>query len=276
MQQISHDLIEARRLLRAWMSRFESRSYTSIRDACVFLNESMHLGIDRHPALAIFGSLVNTGVADFCGNDHYSLTEPLAIVFQSHAYLVNCLDAEGEYGLEDFPGVCRCPLELVPNNTKTVRLTAPGILKSVPCVRDVVDSWDSSLQDESRLEYSNCLRKGVARLTDGQSRYFSIPEKVYLKDIPPRSVNPDAYQIAVSLERAVTGECSGTYDRRTRSLTMKKYGLPSLIFKALLVSGMEADSLPEESGYDVTFRNISESCFMELNRIFCKTIRAAK
>ena len=131
-------------------------------------------------------------------------------------------------------------------------------------------------KDESRLEYSNCLRKGVARLTDGQSRYFSIPEKVYLKDIPPRSVNPDAYQIAVSLERAVTGECSGTYDRRTRSLTMKKYGLPSLIFKALLVSGMEADSLPEESGYDVTFRNISESCFMELNRIFCKTIRAAK
>ena len=45
MQQISHDLIEARRLLRAWMSRFESRSYTSIRDACVFLNESMHLQV---------------------------------------------------------------------------------------------------------------------------------------------------------------------------------------------------------------------------------------
>ena len=276
MQQISHDLIEARRLLRAWMSHFESRSYTAIRDACVFLNESMHLGIERHPAFAIFGPLLNTGVADFCGNDHYSLTEPLAIVFQSHAYLVNCLDSEVEYGLEDFPGICRCPLDLVPKNTKTVRLTALGILKSVPCVRDVVDSWDSSLQDENRLEYSNIQRRGVARLTDGQSRYFSIPEKVYLKDIPPRSVNPDAYQIAVSLEWAVTGECSGTYDRRTRSLTMKKYGLPSLIFKALLVSGMEADSLPEESGYDVTFRNISESCFRELNRILCKTIRAAK
>ena len=51
-----------------------------------------------------------------------------------------------------------------------------AILKTYPTIKDVVESFPKTLQDESNLKYANSrTRRGLAELEqNGLTRYFSL------------------------------------------------------------------------------------------------------
>lgn len=264
---------KAQYLLYCWMSRFEKRSYSQIKEACDTLNVSCELELGERPRYDLFYPLLNSGVIDHVGKDYYALTKPIVIDFESHAYLLNGPD----YVFSD----TNLPIgwQLVtngisPDGVDVVRLNSLSVLKSFPSIDKVVDSWHSSLQDEGELSYHDYQNKvGVAEhKQDGLTRYFSNPQSHYLKEIPTHSINPDAYQIGICLERVLNGQGNGFYDKNSHILRVPKFAFPVMLYRALALDGMAKMSLPYVQDDNIVFEYLAFSVIKELNRILCKSI----
>lgn len=267
----SSKTITAQGLLYSWMSSYEKRSYNLIREACGFLNESLKLGLGDRPIWDVFFPLVFSGVIDHVGNDYYSLTKPAALVFDGHAYLLN--HEAKPNSVAGLPiGYREVSRGKIPDDITALRMNSLSVLKSFPSVDKVIDSWQTSVLDEDLLQYHNRNRIGVADHSSGITRYFSIREKNYLKEMPARPFNPDAYSIGICYERSLTGEGNGRYDRQSRTLYLKRFAMPALLYRSLALDGMAAKEFPFAQGDCFVFRNISPRVVKELNRILCKSI----
>ena len=218
------DIEKAQQLLYVWISKFENRSLDSIKQKCDYLNEIFHLELP-YPIWGIFWPLVFNGVIDHIGKGYYALSEPIVLNYGTHFYYINVFPKEvnREYvsiGIslsETFKEV----------GCKTMRPSATAILKSYPCIKDIVDAFPKSLEDESKLNYVNCKSKrGLAELEEGGlTRYFSLPEQLYLRQLPSREFNPEAYALSYCLTRVVNQELNGKYNTSTQRLTMPSLAL---------------------------------------------------
>ena len=175
-------LHKAQFLLYCWMSRFEKRSYSQIKEACDSLNASCELELGEHPRNDLFYPLLNSGVIDHVGKDYYALTKPIVIDFETHAYILN----GPNYVFSDINlpiGWQLITNGIFPTGIDIVQLNSLSVLKSFPSIDKVVDTWHSSLQDESELSYHDNRNKvGVAECKNGaQTLYFSIPYRHYQK-----------------------------------------------------------------------------------------------
>lgn len=265
---------KAQELLYGWMSNFEKRSYSQIKEACNFLNMSLDLNLGERPVVHLLYPLLYTGVIDHVGRDYYALTRPVIIGFGSHAYAVNCMDAR-KSGPKMPVGWSVLDKERMPENAPLLKMSSLSALKSFPRIEHVIETWDSSLQDATELSYHdfNC-HVGVAEYrSEGRTKFFSIPEKSVLKEIPSREINPDAYRVAICYERSLTGQANGVYDKKRKLLRVQSFAFPFVLYRALMFDGLAVQMFPkEENGYFL-FENISPSVAKELNRILCKSVR---
>ena len=269
----NNGLYNAQYLLYCWISNFDKRRYSQIKEVCGYLNDAMNLKLGEHPWVDIFYPLLYSGVIDHIGKGCYALSRPIVINYDNHKLILNILGKERPdpklpigwrvVGKDEYIGYA-----------KTICLNSYSVLKSFPSIDKVVDTWDSSLQDVSELTYHDYHSKvGVAEYKkDGFVRYFSIPEKMYLKEIPSGETNPDAYRIGICLERALNGHGNGFYLKKTRQLVVNKFAFPIMLYRALLLDGMATKRTPLIQDEYIVFWNIGMSVARETNRILCKSI----
>ena len=270
----SNKIKQAQYLLYVWLSHFERKSYVSIKEHCEYLVQAYRLYIQSKPMWALFYPMMYSGVVDHVGNDYYAVAESFAIDAGKLSVIVN--------GQMPYNSNNDCPVGLnwatskeIPSDMRVIRLGTRSILRSFPSVLDVLDTWNDSLQDESLLQYHDRkLKQGVAELSvEGLTRYFSIPSKLYLKEIPPRSINPEAYNIAICAERAINNLPNGVYRQEAGTFTMPYFAMPFLLHRALMIDGFAIGKNPINTGESVTFFNISKAVCRELNRILCNSVK---
>lgn len=69
--------------------------------------------------------------------------------------------------------------------------------------------------------YNRNARKGLAQLkSEGFARYFSIPDELYMREIPDRSINPEAFSIAYCYSRVINKEPNGIYNEESKLLIL--------------------------------------------------------
>lgn len=266
---MNNSIYQAQILIQRWLSHFEKKSYKSIKDACEYLNTSMHLGIWGNPMWFLFYPLMRSGIVDSIGNDYYAVTPSVVLDFDTHLYELN--------GMKQSEGLIVGYNYIDRKNIRTyhnvVKLSTLAILRSFPTVESIVFKWSNSTQDESILNYHDKHnRAGIAELKNGTTRYFVIPSSCILKEIPARCINPDAYNIGICYERVINKKVNGVYSHKLRQLKMSSFGIPFILYRTLMLDGLSERQFPIEYNGNVVFPNISSSVVKELNRILCNSI----
>ena len=264
-------LTDLQNLFYVWMSKFEKRSLENIKVHCDFLNESYGLNLP-YPNWSIFWPLVFNGLVDHIGKGYYALTTPIIIDYGKHYVYINYkpnivkskqLDT-GIYLSKDLDN---------PRDFAVIKVNPLSVLKRFPTVKDIVDSFDKSQRNPKELEYYHWkYGKGIAKLeAEGLTRYFSIPEELYMRELPSRTVNPEAFAIAYCYSRAINNEPNGIYNEATNTLALPTFALPHLLYRTLLLHSLSNGVMPEVSDKYYIFNNVPTSYVRQLYRIFCRT-----
>ena len=236
---------------------------------CEYLNETMNLQFSN-PMWGIFWPLVFNGVVDHIGNGYYALTNPIVLEYSTHSYFVNA-EPTSQNRRRVAVGIIECNSE-EEHKYKKMRPSATCILRTYPCIKDVVYNFTTTLQDESELKYM-CKGRGLAELKNGLKKFFSIPEKPDIRELPSRDINPEAYAIAYSLTRIENDESNGSYNKAKKILLMPTFALPFMLYRALMLECMTSKMLPYRQHHQYVFENISLETIKQLNRILCNSIR---
>lgn len=269
----NRDKYEASKLLYIWLSKLGRRSLESIKTSCDYLSESYHLSVSN-PIWELFWPMVFSGVIDHTGKGYYALTEPLILDYHTHFYYINnrpigCKIEEVSIGIY--------VSDKLVNEHKLREITVEPkvILKKYPSVDKIIDGFSKSLQDEKELRYYNRKNmKGIAELEkDGLKRFFSIPEKVYMRELPDRTINPDAFALAYCYGRVINKESNGTYYLDQKQLVTPSFALPFMLYRVLQLETMTSRHFPKIKGDVYIFDGVSMGVVKELNRIFCNSIR---
>lgn len=265
-------LSELQNLLYVWMSKFEKRSLENIKNHCDFLNESYKLNL-AYPNWAIFWPLVFNGLIDHVGKGYYALTAPIIIDCCPHYIYINHRPNDINVRQLTIGVFIANNLENA-KNYSVIKINPLSVLKKYPSVKEIVDGFPKSLQDEKDLEYYNgTTRRGIAKLrAEGFTRYFSIPEEIYMRELPDRTINPEAFSVAYCYSRALNNESNGIYCEDSKGLSMPVFAFPYLLYRTLLIHSLSNGVMPEIKGKYYYFRNVPKSYVKQLNRIFCNSI----
>lgn len=265
-------LFQLQSLLHVWLSKYENRSIENIRKNCNDLNVSYSLGLNN-PIWSLFWPLVYNGVVDFVGRGYYALVEPLILDFDKHFFCVNFIPSI-EYKATNAVGIYLTSARPKENGIKTIKTNALQILKQIPKLEEVVDDFPKTFQDESKLKYYNWrTRRGLAELeNNGLVRFFSLPQEHYLRQLPDKRINPEAFAIAYCLSRVVNNELNGLYHQENKELSMPIFGMSFSIYRVLLLATMCSGNMPEVRNNNYVFKCISLKIVQELNRIFSNSI----
>lgn len=263
---------QVQQLLYVWISNFDKRSLEGIKQKCAYLNEIYHLELEN-PIWGIFWPLVFNGVIEHVGSGFYALSEPLVLDYSTHFYYINVFPQKVKNEYVSVGITLSEKLEEV--KCKTMHPSVVAILKTYPCIKDVIDGFPKSLEDEANLKYVNCkTRRGLAELEkEGLTRYFSLPEQSYIRQLPSSVINPEAYALSYCLTRVVSNESNGTYNSSTRQLIMPSLAMPFMVYRVLLLECMASKQFPQKQQSNYIFQNISTGTVKQLNRIFCNSIQ---
>lgn len=264
---------ECQRLLYVWMSKYENRSLDQIKISCDSLCAAKGIESFR-PIWQIFWPLVYSGVIDHVGKGRYALSDPIAINFGNCCYYFNHIPSVPNK-TTNYIGIYITESKVLDERVKITTCNPYSILKSFPSVDQVVDTFPTTLQDEESLHYLNRKGKksGVAELlSEGFSRYFCIPDKLFIRAIPDRSINPDAFSISYCYDRAINGEGNGKYDKKNQLLIMPRYAMPCMLYRVLFLQCLKNGYYPEVTEDTYSFKGIPDKIIVELNRILCNSI----
>ena len=160
-----------------------------------------------------------------------------------------------------------------PHQYKVSKVNPTDILKHFPNVKDVVYGFsDDTLVDDSDLKYYNNWEKGLAKRIEGMKRYFAIPDQFFIRNVPDRTYNPDAFAIAYNYSRVINQDWTGTYSRAKKILIMPKFAMPILLYRVLLLETLASGMLPTSQQDNYVFEPVSKSVAKEINRILCNSI----
>lgn len=269
MDKVTSEVVKSQELLYIWISKLDKRSLASIKKNCEHLNEAMNLQFSN-PMWGIFWPLVFNGVVDHIGNGYYALTNPIVLEYDTHSYYINA-EPVSQSGKNVAVGITECVFK-EEHKYKIMKPSAACILRAYPCIKDVVCNFPTTLQDESELCYKY-KKKGLAELKNGLRKFFSIPKESYIRELPSRDINPEAYAIAYSLTRIVNNESNGSYNKAKKILLMPTFALPFMLYRALMLECMVSRKLPYRQHHQYVFENISLEIVKQLNRILCNSIR---
>lgn len=268
------NLDRAQEALYIWLSNFEKKSYTSIKQNCDYLNIAYKLGFEDYAVWYIFYPLLNTGVIDHVGNGYFALTSPICY-YMGDEYICTNIPKDlkarktsyvGVYRVKEFDGI---------DDVKVCNFNAISVLKSFPSIESVVDGFPKSIEDLTNAEYYNWrTRKGVTkRLRDGVVRFFSIPDTLYQREIPSKNINPEAFSIAYCYGRVINNEDNGRYDSNTKTLIIPAFATLIMTYRVLFLETLLKGKEPKRIGNYYYFYEISKSIVKELNRIYCNSIK---
>lgn len=265
----------AQELLLKWMACGEKkRSYELIRKNCEYLNRAYELELEDNAVWTLFHPMFRTGVIEFAGNDCYALSPTIAIEYNNNFIYNSPLDQK-KSNRTKFTGIYKTDNPEDIEGIKIVHFNAENILRHIPSVKDVIDSFPISIEDLTQVEYyHNKGAKGLTkRIKEGAVRYFCIPELLYQREVPGRAINPDAFNIAYSYSRSINGIFSGKFSSRDNMLEMQSFGLPVAIERILFLESMRYGESPENCDRYKRFFPISIGVVKQLNRILCNTIK---
>lgn len=264
---------EARKILYVWLSKMGRRHLNSIKAQCDFLSESQSLSLGN-PIWEIFWPMVYSGVIDHTGKGYYAITEPLIIDFSTHYYYINCIPKDIRFE-EVAVGVYLSDKKSNSLDVRDIKVSPCDILKHYPSVKMMVDNFPVSIQDVEELKFYNWKnKKGFAELEkDGLKRFFMIPEERYKREVPDRTINPDAFAIAHNYSRVVNNEDNGVYIKNGKRLMMPNFAMSIMLYRVLQLETMASRSLPYKKDNNYVFDSVSLKVVRELDRILCKSIR---
>lgn len=254
------------------MSKFEKRSIENIKKHCDFLNESYKLNLS-YPIWDIFWPLVFNGLVDHIGRGYYALTPAVIIDCKKHFIYIHQKPELTKLKQLSIGIYLSHQLEN-PKNLSIVKINPISVLRKFPTVKDIVDSFDESLREEKELKYYHSeSRKGIAKLeSEGLVRYFSIPEKLYMHELPSRTINPEAFAISYCYSRAINNKPNGIYNKNNKTLNLPKFACPYMIYRILLLHSLSLGKMPESDEEYYCFNEVPSTFATQLNRIFLNSI----
>ena len=268
-------LTQVRELLLTWFYNCEDkRNFESIRKTCSYLDSAYELGLGKSAIWELFDPLVRHGVLEFAGNGYYAIPEPVVIKRDGILVFTYNKILHDKSISTPFNGIYRTNDESTLSGVKLVPFDAHSILRTMPSVDKVVESFPESTEDMSNADFYHWKgRRGLTkRPKDGLIRYFYLPEKLYIREIPDKNINPDAFHIAYSFSRAINCINSGTYYHGSKKLVMERIGLPILLERILFLESMTLGFTPNYDEIHITFEGIHPAVAKEASRILCKTI----
>lgn len=270
---IKTDAYEASHLLYDWLNIVGKKKLESIKNVCDFLAESRHLKTSN-PIWEIFWPMVFSGVIDYAGKGYYALTEPLIIDYTSHFYYIN-YRPKGCATEEISVGIYKSETLQNEHDIKITKVRPREILKRFTSIDKVVDNFPQSTQDVKDLTFFDFKHKrGLAKLeANGLKKFFYIPEKVYVRELPDKENNPEAFALAYCYSRVINKENNGTFFSDLKRLEMPSFAMPFILYRVLQLETMASLSFPRKENNVYVFENISNFIVRELNRILCNSIK---
>ena len=267
------DIHKAQQILYAWLSNFDKRSYETIRLNCESISKSLGLNLEGKAHWYIFYPLLLSGTVEYAGKDYYALSSSSIIHTGEYTIYVNPSSEITNAIQTKIPGLY---ISKKDSTIEAIVFDPVSVLKTFPDLESVVNNFHNVVVDLSDAEYyMHWKKKGLTkRFKDGIIRYFHIPEKVFIKEVPSKRQNPDAFNIAYSYSRAICNELIGNYSQKKESLRVKQFGFPIMLYRVLLIETLAGGVLPVEDNGEYIFQNISLKTVKELNRILCNTISA--
>lgn len=247
--------------------------YEVIKNYCKYLNTQYEIGADEHPAWQIFLPLFKQGNVDFVGEGKFRVTEPILIKGNQNYIFTNTLHAEKKYAT-DFAFIYCSKIRPTLKFTTEYTFHAKEIFMNVPTIDKIVDGFENlSVNDFANLEFDNKKKKlGVAKRTDTETGYYFVYPNRKIVSVPTWESAPEAINIAYCYSRVVCEENNGYYDSLNHILKIKKFHLPMILYRVLLIDSLLNEGKPKSDYEYYTFDHISKSVINELNRILCKSI----
>ena len=266
---------KARKLLLRWIACGErERSYESIRKSCEYIDQTYDLNLKVNAVWMLFQPLLRTGVVEFSGRDCYALC-PAVAAERDGLFIYNSILPQKQTNHTPFISIYKTSKPEDVEGMKVYKFNAETVLKQIPSVKEVVDTFPVSIEDLRHVDYYHYRgAKGLTKRVDnGLVRYFCIPELSYQREVPGRVINPDAFSIAYNYSRSLNGLSAGKYNSGNKELIMESFGLPCSIERVLFLESMTLGHTPEEVNRHKVFPSIGQNIIKQLNRILCDTIK---
>lgn len=94
-----------------------------------------------------------------------------------------------------------------------------------------------------------------------------------MRELPDRTINPDAFALAYCYGRVINKESNGTYYLDQKQLVTPSFALPFMLYRVLQLETMTSRHFPKIKGDVYIFDGVSMGVVKELNRIFCNSMR---
>lgn len=264
------NIFRLQQLLYQYIDSFEYRSLQSIYDACNNLLPDQEK--NSSAAWTLFYPLLYSGVIDFIGKNRYAITEPVILFNNKKYYYINCKPSSN-YSPTPFVGIVRSDVFDKTLGLSLQRMDANRILKTLPSIKTIVDTFTNVYSDDKFVFFESSWNKGLATLNDGFARFFIIPEMLTIKRVPNRETNPEAsFRIPYCYSCAMNNENNGIYFPSTKTLLMRKFAMPIMIYRVLLLNSLANNQYPVNKGEFVIFNDVSNRMASEINRIFNDSI----
>lgn len=278
------EIHEAQRMLLTWMShagsledkRMFSCRLPRIRKQCEYLAKQFGDDLDEKTASwNIFYPLLYSGVVEHIMKDFYIPAPQIAIVSDSAKRCIYTLpDNLPEENSTEYTGIYIASEP--PSGYNSYKFELLNVLKHFPSLEDVVKTFCPVVIDLNSLTFTSIRhghKKGVAKTDDLSSiRYFANSETLECYEIPSRTHNPDALNIAHYYDNAINGIENGFYNTNTKVLSLHDFGLPILLFRSLLIHCFLTSKPPHKEDNLYIFENITNRNIKEINRILCNSI----
>lgn len=264
------NLFRLQQLLYQYIDCFEYRSLQSIYDAC----NNILPGKEKNSSAAwtLFYPLLYSGVVDFIGKNKYAITAPVVLFNNKNYYYINCKPSSN-YSPTPFVGIVRSDVFDDALGIPPQRMDAKLTLKIFPSIKTIVDTFPKVYSDDKFIFDESSWDKGLATLNDGFARFFIIPELLTIKRVPNRETNPEAsFLIPYCYSCAMNNDYNGIYFPSTKTLLMRKFAMPIMIYRVLLLNSLANNKYPVNKGEYVIFNNVSNRMASEINRIFNNSI----
>lgn len=265
-------LHKAQQILYAWLSNFEKRSYETIRLGCESISESLGLNLEGKAHWHIFYPLLLSGSLEYAGKDSYALSLSTVVHTGDFTVFVNPPQLSDNSIPTKIPGIY---ISKRGSSIDTIQFNPVSVLTIIPDIESIVNNFPRAAVDLSDAEYyMHRQKKGLTRrYKDSIIRYFHIPETVFIREVPAKRLNPDAFNIAYTYSKAICSQNIGEYIKNKNTLRVNQFGFPIMLYRVLLLETLAGGTLPTEDKGEYIFQNISPKTVIELNRILCNTIR---
>ena len=279
---------ELQALFFKWFKCYEKRNLNQIRVATKNLLASYEYETNSS-LFKIFYPLVRYGLIEFCGDDTYTLSNPILLFYPDNkAVGVNLNSIQIEklkerfhiHSIDQF-GIVRFKAsekELVTfSNEIDINFSKPNIadyLSNFPKIGNVISNFETASTmffaqyfniDNIKWEDNKNQAFGLFRNSEIAQKYYFI-ENNETYSIPSLTQNPDARPIVETY--IYCKQKSFKYNSNTKELNVGNINLPILIERLLRLASLFDTTVYTKEYDNQIYSNITKNTVLQLDRIF--------